>query len=165
MFHTITNEDPRFSDGLSTNFCENALTYNSLFSFGSETTHPDPDLPLHYRREVIKINGEIRYRVSDLNARNPEEMFFGQIYTMRSGDINAALYAQEQVEHQRLPNELLQAIANRASAEEIKRMIAQEARRHEIISFERYYRLLDVNYLNIFYKVIIYIFRIELLLA
>jgi hypothetical protein len=165
MFHTLTSDDPRLSDGLSTNLCQNALTYNSLFSFGSETTHPDPDLPPHHQREVIKVNGEIRYRISDLNARNPEEIFFGQIYTMRSGDINAGLFAQEQVEHQRLPNEILQAIANRASAEEIRRMIAQEARRHEIISTERYYRLLDVNYLNIYYKIVIYIVRKELLLA
>jgi hypothetical protein len=144
LFHVLTNSDSRLSNGLSTNFRKHALLHNSLYSFGSEISHPDPDLPPHFRKEVVKINGQIRYHLSDLNAINPGETFFGQTYTLRPENINSALLTQEHITHRDIPQELIADLANVANSQEVRRVIAQTARRHQITSTVDYYKLLDV---------------------
>ena len=66
-----------------------SIEYNNLVALGSEGVTSDQDLPARHRGKVVKINGNIQYRLGGfVPGQNP---LFANIYTLRQQDLTSDL--------------------------------------------------------------------------
>jgi hypothetical protein len=76
---------------MAQNFMRSSLEYNNLVALGSESVSSDRDLPARHRKRVVKINGNIQYRLGGFVPGTTPG--FANIYTLRVEEINCPMEA------------------------------------------------------------------------
>jgi hypothetical protein len=71
---------------MAQNFMRHSMEYNNLVALGSEAVTSDQNLPARHRGRVVKINGNIQYRLGGFVPGTTPG--FANIYTLRAEEVN-----------------------------------------------------------------------------
>jgi hypothetical protein len=90
MFHVLTIAG-RDDLKMAKSFLLHSIEYNNLVALGSESVSTDRDLPARHRGRVLKINGNIQYRLGGFVPGTTPA--FANLYTLRVEDVTGTVDA------------------------------------------------------------------------